>query len=446
MGWSHIIGRRPGLAALTAITMAVATTVWAAEPNYSGSWVVTGALSDGAVSAQLDLTRSGDGYSGRSGALDTLGARPLEWTGKVVDGRLRLSARAQGIDLGVIELSPQGAGLSGRGRLFDTPITVSARRPASPDGRGPRTFDHDPEGFHPITSATPPPVLRIFPGDTVRTRTVDAYGVDEKDHNASMPGNPGTGPFYVEGAMPGDTVGIEIVSLSTNRPTARMNTALDRRVLAPGYVQSPGAVTDYLWKLDPAKGEATLRTPSEKLKSFKVPLRPMLGHIGVALPGGMAMPNRDLGEWGGNLDYTEIRPGTILYLPVYQAGALIFMGDGHARQGDGEVAGQGLETSLAVEFKVRLIKRQLLEMQPWAENADYIMVSGIGGSMNDAMQLAVTGLARWLKATYRLDDSEAAVVLGSSIELDVAEVVDPKFHIVAKVRKDVLSQIPLPQN
>ena len=419
--------------------------VRAAEPDFAGSWVLTETLSDGTVTAPLELARGGDGYTGKSGAMDSLGFRPLEYAGKVVDGRLRLTARAQGVDLGSIELSPQGAGLTGQGRLFGTSVKLSAQRPVA-GGRAARTFDHDPDQFHPITSAAPPPVLHIFPGDTVRTRTVDAYGQDEKGEFASMPGNPGVGPFYVEGAMPGDTVGIEIVSLKTNRPTARMNTQLDRRVLAPGYAQAPGAVQDYVWLLDPAKGSASLRTPSEKLKNFKVPLRPMLGHIAVALPGGMAMPNRDLGEWGGNLDYTEIRPGTTLYLPVYQAGALIFMGDGHARQGDGEVAGQGLETSLAVEFKVKLVKGQVLEMQPWAENADYIMVSGIGGSMNDAMQLAVTGLARWLKTTYRLDDSEAAAVLGSSIQFDVAEVVDPKFHIVAKVRKDVLSQIPLPPN
>jgi acetamidase/formamidase len=434
------------LAVLCVAALPGAAAAQAAEPDFAGSWVMTGVLSDGVVSAALELTRSSEGYVGKSGALDTLGARSLDWTGKVVDGRLRLTAHAQGFDLGQIDLSLQAGALTGQGRLFETPIKLSGQRPAGPAGRAPRTFDHNPDGFHPITSAAPPPALRIYPGDIVRTRTVDAYGMDEKGHPASMPGNPGTGPFYVEGAMPGDTVGIEILGLKTNRPTARMNTALDRRVLAPGYVPAPGAMKDYVWLLDPARGEAAPRTPSDKLKNFKMPLRPMLGVIGVALPGGMAMPNRDLGEWGGNLDYTEIREGTTLYLPVYQAGALIFMGDGHARQAHGEVAGQGLETSLAVEFRVKLLKRQVLEMQPWAENADYIMVSGIAGSLNDAMQLATTGLARWLKATYRLDDSEAAVVLGAALEFDVAEVVDPKFHMVAKIRKDVLSQLPLPPN
>jgi len=415
----------------------------AAEPDFSGPWVITAGLVEGPVSTGMELKREGDGYTGKSGALDTLAFRPLEYVGRVVGGRLQLTARSMGLDLGTLDLGLQGQTMGGKGRLFGTDVAISAHRPVDISGHVPRTIDHDPTQFHPIMSAMPPPALRIFPGDTVRTRTVDTYGRDEKDVQASMPGNPGTGPFYVEGAMPGDTVAIHFISLKTNRATARMNTQLDGRVLFPGYSQSAGAVRDNVWLIDPAKGAAALRTPSEKLKNFKVPLKPMMGVVGVAFPGGLSTPNRDLGEWGGNLDYTEIKAGVTLYLPVYQAGAMIFMGDGHAVQGHGEVAGQGLETTLAAEFKVTLIKGQPLQ-QPWAENADHIMVSGIDGSLNDAMQRATTGLARWLKRTYELDDSEVAAVLGTSLEYDIAEVVDPKFHVVAKLRKDVLSQIPLP--
>ena len=411
--------------------------------DLSGAWAITAKVVEGVISAPLDLKRDGAAYSGRSGALDNLTYCPLSYTGQTVGRRLHLAVQCMGRDVGAIDLDPQGAGLAGRGKLFNTDVEISLQRPVTPTAGSPRTFDYNPTQFHPITSAAPPPVLRIASGDTVRTRTVDAYGLDEHGASASMPGNPGTGPFYVEGALPGDTVAIHLISLKTNRPTARMNNMIDPAALMPGYIQSPGLVRDPTWLLDPAKGVAMLQTPSEKLKGFRTPLRPMLGVITVALPGGQSVANRELGEWGGNLDFPEIREGVTLYLPVYQAGALIFMGDAHARQADGEIAGQGLETSMDVEFRVTLIKNKAFP-QPWAENADDILVSGIGGDLTEALRRATTGLSMWLKSNYGLDDSEVAAVLGSSIKYDIAEVVSAKSHVVAKIRKDVLSQIPRP--
>lgn len=415
----------------------------AANPDFSGAWDLTANLSEGPVAAVLTLQRTGQAYAGRSGPLDPLGYCPLAYDGEASKGGLHLKAKFFGQPVGSLDFRTEGGVLIGRGRLFGTPVTVMAQRPAAEAGAPGRVIDYAPASYHPVSSSAPAAVLRLRSGDTVKTRTIDPYGMDETDSVASMPGNPGTGPFLVEGAMPGDTVAIHILRLTPNRSTARMNNALDPAAVSPGYVQSPGAIRDPFWRLDVARGVASLKSPSEKLKNFKVALRPMLGVVTVALPGGRGTPNRDLGEWGGNLDYPEIREGVTLYLPVYQAGALIFLGDAHARQGDGEVAGQGLETSMAVEFQVGLIKHQELA-QPWAENAEEVMVSGIAGSMQGATQRATTGLARWLKQTYRLDDSEVAAVLGSSIRFDVAEVVSANFHVVAKLRKDVLSQIPKP--
>jgi acetamidase/formamidase len=169
----------------------------------------------------------------------------------------------------------------------------------------------------------------------------------------------------------------------------------------------------------------------------------MLGCVGVAPFWKQAIGTSDLGRFGGNMDYNQIREGTTLYLPVYEAGALLHIGDGHAFQADGEITGQGLETSMDVEFTVDLIKDQLLD-QPWAENAEYIMVSGIGGSLNEALQNATGGLSNWLKTYYGLNASEIATLLASSIHYDIAEAVDPQTHVVAKLGKDTLSQLPKP--
>jgi acetamidase/formamidase len=130
-------------------------------------------------------------------------------------------------------------------------------------------------------------------------------------------------------------------------------------------------------------------------------------------------------------------------MPVYQAGALLTIGDGHALQADGEITGQGLETSMDVDFTVNLIRDQLLD-QPWAETGDYIMVSGIGNSLDDALRLATAGISNWLKSFYALNSSEIATVLAAAVHYDIAEVVDPRVHIVAKIQKSVLSQLPKP--
>src|SRR5205823_1723361 len=116
-----------------------------------------------------------------------------------------------------------------------------------------------------------------------------------------------------------------------------------------------------------------------------------------------------------------------IYLPVYHPGALLFLGDAHAAQGDGELTGNALETSMEFSFTVELVKAKNLP-GPRAENAQYRMASGIANSLPEALQQATTNLARWLEDDYKLTPNEAAVVLGSSIKYDIAEVVDPLVH------------------
>jgi acetamidase/formamidase len=140
------------------------------------------------------------------------------------------------------------------------------------------------------------------------------------------------------------------------------------------------------------------------------------------------------------MDYNQMREGTTLYLPVYTPGALLFIGDGHAAQGDGELTGDALETSMQVEFTVDLVKGKSTQ-GPRAENDEYLMAMGIGNSLPDALQTATTQLVNWLQRDYKLEPNEAAIVLGTAMRYDIAEVVDPLVHIVAKIRKDALAQV-----
>jgi acetamidase/formamidase len=140
------------------------------------------------------------------------------------------------------------------------------------------------------------------------------------------------------------------------------------------------------------------------------------------------------------MDYNGMREGTTLYLPVYQPGAWLFLGDGHAAQGDGELTGDALETSMDVEFTVQLISGQNID-GPRAENDDFIMAMGIAGSLPDALRQATTSLSEWLERDYHLTPNETGIVLGSSMRYDIAEIVDPQVNIVAKVSKSVLAPL-----
>jgi acetamidase/formamidase len=183
-----------------------------------------------------------------------------------------------------------------------------------------------------------------------------------------------------------------------------------------------------------------LKNPSEHLKNYTVKLEPMLGCIATAPPGHMAFRTGFLGSYGGNLDYNQVREGAVVYLPVYAPGALLFVGDGHAAQGDGELTGDALETSMDVEFTVELAKGEQLNM-PRVENSEYVMCLGIANSLPEALQTATTELARWMEREYKLTANESAIVLGTALQYNIAEVIDPQIHIVAKVRKEVLARL-----
>ena len=166
----------------------------------------------------------------------------------------------------------------------------------------------------------------------------------------------------------------------------------------------------------------------------------MLGCVGVAPPGRDVIRTGDSGVFGGNMDYNQIREGTTVYLPVFHDGALLFMGDGHAAQGDGELTGDALETSMEFEFTVDLISEKSIGA-PRAENAEYLMAIGIGGSLDQALQRATTEMARWLEGDYKLNSTESAMILGFAVKYDVADLVGTQVSIVAKIPKAALAQL-----
>ena len=186
------------------------------------------------------------------------------------------------------------------------------------------------------------------------------------------------------------------------------------------------------------RGVAMLEKPTEHLANFTVPVRPMLGCVAVAPGfGAAAPPAGDSGRFGGNMDFNEIVEGATVYLPIAQPGALLYIGDGHAVQGDGELNGNALETSMDVEFTVDVISSKPLNT-PRVESPTHIMTVGLGGMLEDALRAATASLAQWLEQDYKLTPSEIAMVLGSSVEYSISEVADRNAGVVAKIKKDRL--------
>jgi acetamidase/formamidase len=195
------------------------------------------------------------------------------------------------------------------------------------------------------------------------------------------------------------------------------------------------------WHLDLQRGVATPEKPGEHLANYSVPMRPMLGCVAAAPnPAQAAPPTGDSGRWGGNMDFNEVVEGATVYLPVSVPGALLYVGDGHAAQGDGELTGDALETSMDVEFTVDVIHGQSV-MSPRVESATHIMAMGLSGSLDDAFRTATANMAQWLTSDYKLTPAEISEVLGTAAEYKVSEVADRNAGIVLKINKERLQPL-----
>ena len=319
-------------------------------------------------------------------------------------------------------------------------LPCTAERMPQPHAGGPQRHVFIPTKFERQFSAFTKPVLTISPGDTVHTTTVDAGGSDEKGTRRVLGGNPETGPFYVAGAMPGDALAVHFTRIRLNRDYAISDDDIVSRATGSQLaIKMKDAGKTVRWHLDRDRGVASLEKPGDNLKNYSVPIRPMLGCVATAP--GFGQPGfgtGDSGRWGGNMDFNQIVEGATVYLPVNQPGALLYVGDGHALQGDGELNGNALETSMDVEFTVDLIHKKQM-MGPRVEDANYIMAMGLAGSLDDALKIATGSMAQWLEQDYHLTPPEIAEVMGTSSEFVISEVADRNAGIVAKIRKDRLA-------
>src|ERR1700758_549452 len=288
------------------------------------------------------------------------------------------------------------------------------------------------------------PVAHLKPGDILRTNTLDCFGnaIRKPGDTLSMVhgDNPLTGPFFVDGAEPGDTLAVKILELQVDG---------DKGVgaLVPGFggisssKYSPVLNPDlperiWLYDIDHASNTATFKAHDSPFKT-RIPLHPFLGCIGVAPADHEARSSVVPAEFGGNMDASEASAGNTVYFPVNTRGALLYVGDGHAAMGDGEIAGTAIEVPLRARMQLTVMKGRTISW-PQFENDDAIMTVGAYRPLDDALRIAYTELVHWIHKDYGLSELDAYELLSKVARIHLNEMGDPNYVVVASIEKKYL--------
>ena len=280
-------------------------------------------------------------------------------------------------------------------------------------------------------------VARIKPGEVAFTRLLDAGARDYMNVQRAQPSNPMVGPMYIEGAEPGDAIAINFRKIRPSRGTAWSYYRLGLFSLTGAAIEGlypntykadivrPGRSDLLIWDVDTVRGVVKLRDPVSTRHKLEFPMEPMLGVVGVAPAGDFAPTSAPSREYGGNMDFNEIREGSTVILPVFHPGGLLFMADGHALMADGEPTGAGVETSMDVEFSVDVVKNARLS-GPRVVTRDYIISVGSQAefisTLDRAIQLATSDMVRWLTEEYKMEPWAAHMLVSVKAEYEVVTV------------------------
>ncbi len=291
------------------------------------------------------------------------------------------------------------------------------------------------------------PVMRVTPGTVLRLWSDDAFGgalrtVDDLS-SAKVDlrfVNPQTGPFYVEGAEPGDTLALHLVALEAARdwgasaaiPFFGGMTSTDRVVT----LQDPLPDTTWIYELD--RDRKTLAFAARHSEHrIELPLEPMLGTVGVAPAGGEVRSSLVPERFGGNMDCPEMRAGSTVFLGVNVDGALFSVGDGHYRQGEGEACGTAVEGAMTITLIVDLIKGGAPGW-PRIESDSHWMTVGSSRPMEDSWRIGNAELVHWVAQMCGLHPMDAYQLCSQITQAPIANVVDANYSVVVKAAKDLL--------
>ena len=297
-------------------------------------------------------------------------------------------------------------------------------------------------GAAPVMTVQPGTVLRLWSEDAFNhaLTSVDDLSSEKVDLRFV---NPQTGPFYVAGAEPGDTLAIHIVDLTPARswgasatiPFFGGLTSTDRTA----FLQEPLPDTTWIYHVDTARRTVGFQA---RHSGFEValPLEPMLGTIGVAPPGGEVRSSLVPERFGGNMDSPEVKAGTTVYLGVNVEGALFSIGDGHYRQGEGEACGTAVEGAMNSTIIVELIKGGA-PAWPRLESDSHWMAVGSSRPMEDSWRIGQVEMVRWFEELFGLHQMDAYQLLTQTALAPIANAVDANYSVVVKAAKNLFPRV-----
>jgi len=291
------------------------------------------------------------------------------------------------------------------------------------------------------------PVLELPQRTLLRTWTLDCFAgrvrtVEDRPSVVCDPRylNPQTGPFFVPGASPGDTLAVHLVSLKPREnwgvsTTVPLFGALTSTGLT-ATLQPPLPELTWIYRLDNRQGLAHF-TARESGNELALPMNPMHGTLGVAPSLGEARSSLTPGSWGGNMDTPELRAGVTAYFGVNVAGAAMSLGDGHARQGEGETCGVAIECSMNTTLMVDVIPGSYVAW-PRLESDTHLMTTGSSRPLEDAFRIAHTEMVHWIADLLELTTMDAYQLVSQLAESPIANVVDTAYTAVCKIPKALI--------
>jgi acetamidase/formamidase len=285
---------------------------------------------------------------------------------------------------------------------------------------------------------------RIQPGTRIISWTEDCFDGAVKTaadlpSKVMTPGhdNPQTGPFYIEGAEPGDTVAVHIIKLQPARTYAVSS-------FGPGFGALVGNnetamlgpdFPETTWRYDvDAKRNVARSSTRDGSHAWDVPLAPFLGCMGVAPAGGEVRTTIVPGNFGGNMDCPQVRAGNTVFLGVNVPGAMLSFGDGHYAMGEGEIMGAAIEGAMNVEVYVELIKRSATPI-PRIENANEVMFVGSGRPLEDAARVAFKSMVNWARGRAKLAEMDAYQFVAQNTKASIIQLVDPEYTVLVRMDK-----------
>lgn len=292
------------------------------------------------------------------------------------------------------------------------------------------------------------PLVSVRPGTIVSTWTMDCFAGRVRSTSDLVSQvcdprfiNPQTGPFYVEGAEPGDTLAVHFRSIAPREARGVSTTVpLFGSLTATTFtamLHDPLPERTWVYEIDRDAGVVrydALDSPYQ----VDLPLDPMHGTVGVAPALREVRSSLAPGDWGGNMDTPEMRTGTTCYLGVNVNGAMFSLGDGHARQGEGESCGVAVECAMDTELVVDVIKGGPPTAWPRLEDDEYLMTTGSARPLDDAFRIAHTQLVRWVQELTGLSALDAYQLVSQTALTPVANMVDTSYTVVAKIAKRYL--------